>query len=90
MLEILFLRWFAKHLATIATSRGRSRGWGALGVVLWFVTELTGLFVAIGSGAGEGAAFGLGFGSALISAVASYLIVSNLREIDPENAPLEF
>jgi len=53
MLEIFFLRWFFTRLAEVAENKGRSKAWGALGVVLWFAAEVIGIGIGFASGGGE-------------------------------------
>ena len=52
MLEIFFLVRFARHLAKLAKEKGRSGGWGGLGVGLWFFGEITGFIVGAVADAG--------------------------------------
>jgi hypothetical protein len=80
MLEILFLMWFSRRLAALARSKGRSGGWGGLGVALWLGGEIGGFCVGLVAGAGEGAAYLLALLLAAIGALAAYGIVRSLGD----------
>jgi hypothetical protein len=81
MLEILFLVRFARHLAKLAKSKGRSGGWGGLGVGLWFLGEVAGLIVGTLADAGAGA-YLVALLFAAVGATVSYFIVKSLRPAD--------
>lgn len=87
MLEILFLIWFCKKLASMATAKHRSSGWGALGAIGWVGGEVGGFIVAIKSGAEGMGAYGYGLIGALVGAVVAYLVVSSLKERPPTDFP---
>jgi hypothetical protein len=84
MLEIIFLIWFARKLASIAKGKGRSGGWGGLGVGLWFGGEILGFIVGTMTGAEGAGAYGFAILFAAIGAVASYAIVNSLASLMPE------
>jgi hypothetical protein len=94
MLEIIFLVWFVKKLAAIATSKGRSPGWGGLGALFWIVGEITGLAIGMSMDLGAG-----GYLFALVgagaAAVVAYVIVNSLGEtqaltdVGPAGAPYD-
>lgn len=80
MLEILFLIWFGRRLATIARSKGRSGAWAVLGVGLWVGGEVIGF--AIGTALRmEMAAYAVGIASAIGGALIAWLVVSQLPEV---------
>jgi hypothetical protein len=80
MLEIFFLIWFGRRLATIARSKGRSGAWAVLGVGLWVGGEVIGF--VIGSALGmEMGAYGVGIASAIGGALIAWLVVSQLPEV---------
>lgn len=77
MLEIIFLVWFGRKLASMATAKGRSGAWALLGVGMWIGGELFGIVL--------GALLGLDVGMYLtalacagVGAAVSYGIVSSL------------
>lgn len=80
MLEIFFIIFFAKKLAEIAQSKGRPKGWAALGVVGWIVGEVLGGVVGaliFGDGAMlyltalVGAAIGAGIAWAVVNGLTA-------------------
>jgi len=91
MLEILFVRWFYRFLANAAEEKGQSRGWGMLGVGLWFGGEITGLVLGFASGGAEAAAYGFALLTAGLGAAIAFGVVQALPNLTVgENAPLEF
>lgn len=90
MLEIFFLRWFAGSLADTAEGKGRSRAWGAFGVISWLFAEVMGFVVALGAGQSEAGAYGLAIAAAVVSALVSWGLVSALPAVEPEGAPIQF
>lgn len=86
MLEILFLIWFAKKLATTATEKGRSGAWGLLGVGMWIGGELFGIMVGLLLGLELMGAWGIGIVCAIVGAFVSYGIVNSLA---PSEGALE-
>src|ERR1700722_16006039 len=80
MLEIFFLVRFVKRLSKIAKEKGRSGGWGGLGVALWLGGEITGF--AIGAFAfddlGAGA-YLVALLCAAVGATVAYFVVKSLR-----------
>jgi hypothetical protein len=83
MLEILFLRWFGKVLSQILVTKGRSKGWVALGILFWFGGEVMGFVVGGLLGAGTGGAYGLAILFAIIGALVSWGIVKSLPPLTP-------
>lgn len=87
MLEIFMLIWAGRKMARMASEKGRSSGFAAIGICLWLAGELFGFLL--------GAALGLDMGAyllALICAAAGlgtgFLIVSRLAPA-PAFAPLD-
>lgn len=78
MLEIIFLVRFVRHLSRLARSKGRSGGWGGLGVALWLGGEITGLIVGGLADAGVGA-YLVALLFAAFGAAAAHFIVKSLR-----------
>lgn len=81
MLEIIFLVRFVRHLAKLAKSKGRSGGWGALGVGLWFGGEITGFVVGELADAGAGA-YLVALVFAAVGAIVAHFVVKSLRPAD--------
>ena len=79
MLEVLFLIRFTRHLAKMAKERGRSGGWGGLGVALWIGGEFTGFIVGSLADMGAGA-YLVALMFAAVGATASYFIVKSLGD----------
>jgi hypothetical protein len=77
MLEILFLIWFVRKLSAIAKSKGRSGGWGGLGVAFWVGGEFLGYIAGSMADAGVGA-YGIALLCAGVGAVVAYFIVRSL------------
>ncbi len=86
MLEIIFLVRFVRHLSKLARSKGRSGGWGGLGVALWLGGEITGLIVGGLADAGAGA-YLVALLFAAVGATAAHFIVKSLR---PANEMLPY
>jgi hypothetical protein len=84
MLEMLFLIRFVKHLSKLAKSKGRSGGWGGLGVGLWLGGEILGFIVGSLADAGAGA-YLLALLFAAFGATAAHFIVKGLS---PEGEPM--
>jgi hypothetical protein len=78
MLEILFLIRFVRHLSKMARSKGRSGGWGGLGVAFWFGGEILGFIVGSLADLGAGA-YLVALLFAAFGATAAYFIVKSLR-----------
>lgn len=78
MLEIFFLIWFGRKLAGIASEKGRSKGWAALGVCFWIGGEFMGFIVGALLGAQQLGAYGLAILIAIAGAVVSYVVVKAL------------
>ena len=77
MLEILFLVWFVRKLAAMARGKGRSGGWGWLGVLFWVGGEFFGFVAGTAADAGMGA-YLLALACAAIGASIAYAIVRSL------------
>ncbi len=91
MLEILFVRWFYRFLADTAREKGQSRGWGMLGVGLWFGGEVAGLILALAAGSGEFGAYGAALVTAGVGAAIAFGVVRALPDLTvDEDAPLQF
>lgn len=78
MLEILFLVFLCRKLASMAKAKGRSGGWGGLGAAFWIGGEILGFII--------GGLADLGMGSYLLAlifaafgALASFLIVKSIK-----------
>jgi hypothetical protein len=88
MLEVLFLIKFTRHLAKMAKERGRSGGWGGLGVAFWLGGEIIGFIVGSVADAGAGA-YLVALLFAAFGAAAAYFIVKSLGEqVQPEPLPV--
>jgi hypothetical protein len=81
MLEIIFLVRFVRHLSRVAKAKGRSGGWGGLGVAMWLGGEILGLIVGGAADAGAGA-YLLALLFAAFGATAAHFIVKSLRPAD--------
>ena len=81
MLEIIFLVRFVRHLSRLAKSKGRSGGWGGLGVALWFGGEIAGIIVGGMADLGAGA-YLVALLFAAVGAAAAHFIVKALSPAD--------
>src|SRR5262245_9872752 len=79
MLEIFFLIWFARKLASTAKGKGRSGGWAALGVGLWVGGELTGFVIGMVLDLDNGA-YLTAILTAVVGAIIAWVVVSNLSD----------
>jgi hypothetical protein len=78
MLEIIGIIVFCKHLAGVATGKGRSKGWAALGVLFWVLGEIIGGVIGFAV-AGDGfAPYIFALMGAAVGAAIAWVIVSNL------------
>ncbi len=77
MLEIVFLSWFGRKLASLAKQKGRSGAWAMLGVGLWVGGEVFGFGLGALLDLGMGA-YLIAIGCAIASAFVSYGIVNSL------------
>jgi hypothetical protein len=77
MLEIIFLIWFGRKLATMAKEKGRSGAWAMLGVGMWIGGEIFGFVLGMLLEMDAGM-YIAGLGCAVLGAVVSYGIVSSL------------
>ena len=87
MLEIIFLFWFCKKLASIARDKRRSGGWGALGAIAWVGGEIGGAVLGATNGADGGALYGYALLGAVGCALVAYLVVRNLPSLPPADFP---
>lgn len=90
MLEIVFLFWFGRKLATLAKQKGRSGAWAALGVGMWVGGEAFGLVLGMLLDLGMGT-YLTAIACAILGAVVSYGVVNSLSptELAPD-ADLSF
>ncbi len=77
MLDIIFLVWFGRKLASMATMKGRSGAWAMLGVGMWIGGEIFGLVLGMLLELDAGM-YLTGIGCAILGAVVSYGIVNSL------------
>jgi hypothetical protein len=59
MLEIFLIIWISRKVSGVAQSKGRSKGWGALGAGFWVLGEIMGFVI--------GSLLGLGMGGYLVA-----------------------
>lgn len=78
MLEIFFLIWFGKKLASTATMKGRAGTWALLGVGMWIGGEIFGFVLGSLLGMDIGS-YLLALGCAAAGAAVSYGIVNSLE-----------
>ena len=78
MLEIIFLIWFGRKLASMAAMKGRSGAWAMLGVGMWIGGEIFGFVVGMLLEMEMGM-YLMGIGCAILGAVVSYGIVNSLE-----------
>lgn len=78
MLEIILIITFARKLAELAASRGRSKGWAALGVAFWFGGEVFGFILGALFGLEGLAAYPIALGVGAIGLTVAWLVVKNL------------
>lgn len=82
MLEILFLVWFCKKLASIAREKNRPGGWGAVGAIGWIGGEIGGAVLGASGGHAEGMdLYGYALMGAVVGAVTAWLIVRSLSVV---------
>lgn len=77
MLELLFLVWFGKRLAAMASDKGRSGWWAALGVAFWVGGEIMGFVVGALLGL-DMASYAVALMFAMVGAVVAYFVVNAL------------
>ncbi len=77
MLELFFLMWFGRRLADLATRKGRTKWWAALGVGFWVAGEVTGVIVGSLLGLDLGA-YAIALLFAISGAIAAWFVVSAL------------
>lgn len=80
MLEILILVRYTKYLARLAADKGRSKSWGAFGILFWFVGEVLGFVFAPALGLDGFGAYGVAIVFAGLGAAAAYGIVASLGD----------
>jgi uncharacterized membrane protein YeaQ/YmgE (transglycosylase-associated protein family) len=82
MLEILFLIWFCKKLASIARDKNRPGSWGAVGAIGWIGGEIGGAVLGASTSNAQGMdLYGYAIMGAIVGALAAWLIVRNLSEV---------
>ena len=82
MLEILFLVWFCKKLASIAREKNRPGGWGAVGAVGWIGGEISGAVIGASSTSAQGMdLYGYALMGAIVGALAAWIFVRSLSEV---------
>lgn len=82
MLEILFLVWFCKKLASIAREKNRPGGWGAVGAIGWIGGEIGGAVLGASSSHAEGMdLYGYALMGAVVGALAAWMIVRSLSVV---------
>lgn len=77
MLELIFLVWFGKKLSAMASEKGRSGWWAALGVAFWIGGEIMGFVVGALLGLDMGS-YGVALLFAMVGAVVAYFVVNAL------------
>lgn len=87
MLEILFLIWFCKKLASMAQAKGRSSGWGALGALLWVGGEIGGAVIGVRNGSMGFGLYGYALLGAGVGAGLATVIVTSLGRRAPPGFP---
>ncbi|MBZ0115397.1 MAG: hypothetical protein K8H88_00275 [Sandaracinaceae bacterium] len=83
MLELFIVIALCRALAKKASERGRSKGWAALGAAFWIGGELSGIVLGALLDLEMLGMIGIGLSLAVLGAIVSWVIVSNLPE-DPE------
>ena len=81
MLEILFLIWFCKKLASMARDKNRPGSWGALGAILWIGGEIGGAVLGASGGSDGTGLYAYAIMGAILGATAAFIIVSSLKPI---------
>ena len=82
MLEIIFLVWFCKKLASIAKGKNRSGSWGALGAIGWIGGEILGFVLgadALDRGGDLFDVYPMMLGCAGAGALLAWVIVATLK-----------
>lgn len=87
MLEILFLIWFCRKLASMARDKERSGGWGALGALFWVGGEIGGAVVGVKNGSEGMGLYGYALLGALLGALLAYVVVATLSRRPPADFP---
>jgi len=85
MVEILLLIYLTRKLKAVALSKNRNPGWAALAVVGWVGGELSGLFLAAGSG-DAALMYACALFGAAVGAFIAYRVVAALSTLpaDPD------
>ncbi len=83
MLEIIFIITFSRKLAEIAGSKGRSKGWAALGALMWFGGEIMGFVIGTLLGIEGLGSYGVALLCGAIGATVAWAVVKQLPEAVP-------
>jgi hypothetical protein len=83
VLEIILLVRFGKKLAELASSKGRSKGWAALGVAFWLGGEVVGFIIATLLGLQGLAAYPVALAIAGAGIFVAWMVVKNLPDLAP-------
>ena len=79
MIEIIIIIVLARKLAEVADSKGRSKGWAALGPGLWILGEIIGAVVGLIISGDQGAGmYVFALVGAAVGAGVAWAIVNNL------------
>ena len=78
MLEIAFLVWFCKKLASMAREKNRNGIWGGLGALFWIGGEILGFMTGGTRAVTDMGAYGYAILGAIVGAVLAYVIVKAL------------
>ncbi|MBN2672472.1 MAG: hypothetical protein JXX29_12385 [Deltaproteobacteria bacterium] len=78
MIEIFVIIHYSKRLAALASEKGRSKGFAALGGLFWFLGEIIGFVIGNLLGIGM-AAYLVGIGSAILGIFIAFAIVKSLE-----------
>jgi MFS family permease len=81
MLELIAIFYLSRKLSSIAQSKGRGRGWGALGAGLWIFGEVLGAVVGALSGE-EAMIYIFAIVGALIGGGIAWVIVNSLSAVE--------
>ncbi|MBI2389528.1 MAG: hypothetical protein HYV09_08020 [Deltaproteobacteria bacterium] len=86
MIEILGLYMFARRVAALAESKGRSKAWAVLCVFGWIGGELAGFILGRAFGLAQYELYGVGLLGAFAGATSAWLVVRSLRDGTPAAA----
>ena len=82
MLEIFLIIWISRKVAGVAQSKGRSKGWGALGAGFWILGEIMGFVIGTLLDLGMG-----GYLVAILFASAGSFVAHSIVKALPPLAP---